>query len=124
MISFLTETQTKTEVLLMTPAVQIIGEKGRKFRTRAFLDPGAQASFATAKFFEEAGLPGVRRSRVAVQGFGAKSETFDTSIHEVGVVDAHGSHHSISAIKRPQSVDTSSSHQSCSAMERTMHRSQ
>ena len=35
-----------------------------------------------------------------VQEFGTKTETFDTSIHEVKVVDAHGSHHSISAIKR------------------------
>ena len=49
---------------------------------------------------EEAGLPDVRRTRVAVQGFGTKRETFDTSIHEIKVVDAHGSHHSISAIKR------------------------
>ena len=67
MISSLTEMQTPTEVLLMTAAVQIIGENGRKFRTRAFLDPGAQASFVAAKFVEEAGLPGVRRTRVAVQ---------------------------------------------------------
>ena len=100
MVSSLTETQTPTEVLLMTAAVQIIGENGRKFRTRAFLDPGAQASFVAAKFVEEAGLPGVCRTRVAVQRFGTKTETFDTSIHEVKVVDAHGSHHSISAIKR------------------------
>ena len=70
MISSLAETQTPTEVFLMTAAVQIIGENGRKFRTRAFLDPGTQASFVAAKFVEEAGLPGVRRTRVAVQGFG------------------------------------------------------
>ena len=100
MILSLTETQTPTDILLMTAAVQIIGENGRKFRTRAFLDPGAQASFVAAKFVEEAGLPGVRRTKVAVQGFGTKTETFSTSIHEVKVVDAHGSHHSISAIKR------------------------
>ena len=100
MISFLTETQTRTEVLLMTAAVQIIGENGRKFRTQAFLDRGAQVSFVAAKFVEEAGLPGVRRTRVAVQGFGTKTEKFNTSIHEVKVVDAHGSHHSIRAKKR------------------------
>ena len=97
MISSLAATQTPTEVLLMTAAVEIIRENGRKFRTRAFLDPGAQASFVAAKFAEEAGLPGVRRTRVAVQGFGTKTETFDTSIHEIKV--AHGSHHSISGIK-------------------------
>ena len=39
-------------------------------------------------------------TRVAVQGFGTTTETFNTSIHEIKVVDAHGSHHSISAIKR------------------------
>ena len=103
MISSLAETQTPTEVLLMQLcSLQIIGENGRKFRTRAFLDPGAQASFVAAKFVEEAGLPGVCRTRVAVQGFGTKlkTETFDTSIHEINVVDAHGSYHSISAIKR------------------------
>ena len=42
----------------------------------------------------------MRQTRVAVQGFGTKTETFDTSIHEIKVVDAHGSHHSFSAIKR------------------------
>ena len=98
MILSLAETQTPTEVLLLTAVVQIIGENGRKFRMRAFLDPGGEISFVTAKFVEEAVLPGVRRTRVAVEGFGTKTETFDTSIREIKVVD--GSHHSISAMKR------------------------
>ena len=100
MVSSPVETPTPTEELLMTAAVQIIGEIGGRFRTRAFFDPGAQASLFAENFVEEAGLPGVRRASVAVQGFGTKRETFNTSIHEIKDVDTHGSYHSISAIKR------------------------
>ena len=65
----------KCDVLLMTAVVYVIDNKKQRLKGRAFFDPSAQASFASAG---KVSAQKLRKAQVTIQGFGATQESMRT----------------------------------------------
>ena len=109
MISSFSEPTKPADVLLMTAALDVVGRDGKKHAVRAFLDPGAQASFVSEELVKVAAFPEIEQTRLSVQGFGTPPELVQTAIHQVEIVDCFGSHHKIKALRREVKCE----HKSC-----------
>ena len=84
----------------MTAAVDFVSSFGVRRKVRAFIDQGSQASFVTSDLVSSLEAPQIREVNLSIQGFSGKTDTAQTSVHELRVIDCSGTYHVLNVIKR------------------------
>ena len=89
-----------SNVLLMTAAVDVVSSSGVRRKVRAFIDQGSQlqASFVTSDLVSSLEAPQIREVNLSIQGFSGKTDTAQTSVHELRVIDCSGTYHVLNVI--------------------------
>ena len=85
-----TEAGKKFDVLLMTAIVHVMDNKKQRTKVRAFFDPGAQASFVSAKLVRQVSAQKLRNSRVTIPGFGSTQESSVVGVFQLDLIDRLG----------------------------------
>ena len=89
-----------SNVLLMTAAVDVVSSSGVRRKVRAFIDQGSQASFVTSDLVSSLEAPQIREVNLSIQEFSGKTDSAQTSVHELRVIDCSGTYHVLNVIKR------------------------
>ena len=95
-----TEAGKKFDVLLMTAIVHVMDNKKQRHKVRAFFDPGAQASFVSAKLVRQVSAQKLRNTRVTIQGFGSTQESSVVGIFQLDLIDRLGTRHEMTALEK------------------------
>ena len=85
----------------MTAAVNVVSSSGVRRKVRAFIDQGSQASFVTSDLVSSLEAPQIREVNLSIQGFSGKTDTAQTSVHELRVIDCSGTYHVLNVILDP-----------------------
>ena len=84
----------------MAAAVDVVSSSGVRRKVRAFIDQSSQASFVTSNLVGSLEAPQTGEVNLSIQGFSGKTDTAQTSVHELRVIDCSGTYHVLNVIKR------------------------